>query len=128
MFKLHYVYMSFKFMKVSSFRISYFMFPRWFQMRYVCYAMIHGIFMFMHLMLFTKRITYVFEKNLGSQSEEPWKKVTRKKLVWWPKGLMMFCRQARPHVLYIKFRYSSVCTRRLYFTILMMFLKVFVSL
>ena len=30
------------------------------QARYVCYVMIHGIFMFMHLMLFTKRITYVF--------------------------------------------------------------------
>ena len=64
MFKLHYVYMSFKFMKVSSFKKSYVMFTQWFQIRYVYYAMIHGIFMFMHLMLFTKHITYVFKKNL----------------------------------------------------------------
>ena len=71
MFKLHYVYMSFKFMKVSSFRKSYTIFTRWFQMRYVCYDMIHGIFMFMYLILFTKRIAYVFKKKLGSQSEEP---------------------------------------------------------
>ena len=42
------------------------------QARYVCYAMIHGIFTFMHLMLFTKRIAYVFKNKIsGSQSEEP---------------------------------------------------------
>ena len=40
--------------------------------RYVCYGMIRGIFMFMYLMLVTKRIVYVFKnKFLGSQSEEP---------------------------------------------------------
>ena len=51
-------------MKVSSFKKSYAMFTKWFQMRFVWHVMIHGIFMFMHLMLFTKRITYVFKKNL----------------------------------------------------------------
>ena len=45
------------------------------QARYVCYAMIHSIFMFMHLILFIKHIAYVFQKQiLGDQSEEPLRK------------------------------------------------------
>ena len=41
------------------------------QVRYICYAMIHSIFMFMYLMLtLTKPIAYIFEKKLRDQSEE----------------------------------------------------------
>ena len=65
-FNLCYAYVSFKFIKIK------FQKKLWYaymivSMRYVWYAMIHGIFMFMHLMLFTKRITYVIENFSGSQ-------------------------------------------------------------
>ena len=33
------------------------------QIRHLCYAMIHDIFTFMHLIVFTKSMIYVFQKK-----------------------------------------------------------------
>ena len=46
-------------------------------MRYVCYAIIHDIFMLMHLMLFAKHLTYIFKikirKPIQGALEESYK-------------------------------------------------------
>ena len=58
-------------MKVLSFRKAMPYLYDLCQARYVCYVMIHGILKFMHLMLFIKRIAYVFKNKISrSQLEE----------------------------------------------------------
>ena len=65
-------------------------------MRYLCYdtncTYVNPWYFHVHaLLLFIKRIAYIFENKFsGSQSEKAQKEVTMKTLVLWPKGLMQF--------------------------------------
>ena len=57
------------------------------QAKYVCYVMIHGIFMFIHLMLFTKRIVYVFKNKFRRPIRGPLKGSEKGDLSFAAKGL-----------------------------------------
>ena len=104
-------------------------------MRYLCYdtncIYVNPWYFHVHaLLLFTKRIAYIFKNKFSeNQSEKSLKEATMKTLVWWPKGLMqiidelgpmlcsfklaMFCIFKVGHVMYKErkeFRHSSECT------------------
>ena len=95
-FKPCYVYMSFKFMKVSSFWKNNVMFTWGFHMRYTCYANDPWYFYVHVLLLFTKRITYVFKKIIFEEANprsirKKWQSCGSRALYscWWARSI--FC-------------------------------------
>ena len=68
------------------------------QERYVCYSMIHDIFTFIHLMLFTNRIAYVFEINFRRPIRGALEGSEKANLSFDAKGLCYVVR-ARPYIM-----------------------------